>query len=125
MRTSFSRNRRAVRTMPNIRDAHPERAWPIMLSARSEEALRGTASAAGARGSTSVSSANGASPVLPDLTYTLGARRNHHPHRLTLVAHSMSELIQELDAFGDQAGQRPRPAPPSRRAASTRRASLS
>ena len=22
---------------------------------------------------------------LPDLTYTLGARRNHHPHRLTLV----------------------------------------
>ena len=29
---------------------------------------------------------NGDSPVLPDLAYTLGARRNHHPYRLTLVA---------------------------------------
>jgi len=37
--------------------------------------------------------------VLPDLAYTLGARRNHHPHRLTLVARSISDLIQELDAF--------------------------
>ena len=43
--------------------------------------------------------ANGSSPVLPDLTYTLGARRNHHPHRLTIVAHSMKELMQELDGF--------------------------
>src|SRR5215475_363978 len=42
---------------------------------------------------------NGDSPLLPDLTYTLGARRNHHPHRLTLVAQSISDLIQELDAF--------------------------
>ena len=42
---------------------------------------------------------NGDSPVLPDLTYTLGERRNHHPHRLTLVARSIPELIEELDAF--------------------------
>ncbi len=35
----------------------------------------------------------------PISTYTLGKRRNHHPHRLTLVAHSIPELIEELDAF--------------------------
>ena len=34
------------------------------------------------------------SPVLPDLAYTLGARRNHHPYRLTLVAQSIGEAIQ-------------------------------
>ena len=37
--------------------------------------------------------------MLPDLAWTLGARRNHHPFRLTLVASSMGELVQELDAF--------------------------
>ena len=37
--------------------------------------------------------------MLPDLTYSLGHRRNHHAHRLTLVARSIPELIQELDAF--------------------------
>src|SRR6516162_8120754 len=42
---------------------------------------------------------NGDSPVLPDLVYTLGARRNHHAHRLTLVVRTIPELIQELDAF--------------------------
>src|SRR5262249_7831807 len=34
-----------------------------------------------------------------DLTYTLGVRRNHHPHRLTLVAPGWTELTEELDAF--------------------------
>ena len=45
------------------------------------------------------SNLNGDSPVLPDLVYSLGARRNHHAHRLTTVARSISELIRELDAF--------------------------
>ena len=45
------------------------------------------------------SNANGSSPVLPDLAYTLGARRNHHPYRLTLVARSIEELIQELNGL--------------------------
>jgi acyl transferase domain-containing protein/acyl carrier protein len=76
----------------------PERAWPMMLSARSEDALRGYAMKL-AEWLTERLNLNGDSPVLPDLTYTLGARRNHHPHRLTLVAHSISDLIQELDAF--------------------------
>jgi acyl transferase domain-containing protein/acyl carrier protein len=83
--------------------AHTERAWPLMLSARSEEALR----AAAARLSAWLeekSRANGSSPVLPDLTYTLGARRNHHQYRLTLVAQSMDEAIRELrgHATGEQ-----------------------
>ncbi|MGH8092923.1 MAG: SDR family NAD(P)-dependent oxidoreductase [Chthoniobacterales bacterium] len=76
----------------------PERAWPITLSARSEDALRGCAMSLAAW-LTERLDLNGDSPVLPDLTYSLGARRNHHAHRLTTVAKSISELIQELDAF--------------------------
>jgi acyl transferase domain-containing protein/NADPH:quinone reductase-like Zn-dependent oxidoreductase/NAD(P)-dependent dehydrogenase (short-subunit alcohol dehydrogenase family) len=75
-----------------------ERAWPITLSARSEDALRGCAMNLAAW-LTERSNLNGDSPVLPDLVYTLGARRNHHPYRLTMVAPSISDLIQELDAF--------------------------
>jgi acyl transferase domain-containing protein/NADPH:quinone reductase-like Zn-dependent oxidoreductase/SAM-dependent methyltransferase/acyl carrier protein len=81
---------------------HPEiwldRGWPVMLSARSEDALRGYAMKL-ASWLTERVDLNGDSPMLPDLTYTLGERRNHHPHRLTLVARSIPELIQELDAF--------------------------
>ena len=76
----------------------PERAWPITLSARSEDALRGCAMNLAAW-LTERLNLNGDSPVLPDLVYTLGARRNHHPHRLTIVAQSIFDLIQELDAF--------------------------
>jgi acyl transferase domain-containing protein/NADPH:quinone reductase-like Zn-dependent oxidoreductase/acyl carrier protein len=76
----------------------PERAWPITLSARSEDALRGCAMSLAAW-LTERLNLNGDSPVLPDLVYTLGARRNHHAHRLTTVAQSIPELIQELDAF--------------------------
>lgn len=77
---------------------HADRAWPLMLSARSEESLR----AAAWRLSTWLddhSKLNGSSPVLPDATYMLGARRNHHPHRLTLVARTMGEAVQELSSF--------------------------
>ena len=87
---------------PEHREVSGEGAWPLVLSARSEDALR---SAAGRLGAwlDEHSNANGSSPLLPDLTYTLGARRNHHPFRLTLVAESMTEAIQELTGFG--AGQ--------------------
>ncbi len=77
---------------------HAQRPWPIVLSARSEDALRSSAGRLSAWVEER-SKANGASPVLPDLTYTLGARRNHHPHRLTLVASSLEEVSQELAAF--------------------------
>ncbi|HKP01955.1 MAG TPA: SDR family NAD(P)-dependent oxidoreductase [Chthoniobacterales bacterium] len=75
-----------------------DRAWPIVLSARSEDALRGYAMKL-ASWLTERVNLNGDSPVLPDLAYTLGHRRNHHAHRLTLVPRSIAELIQELDAF--------------------------
>ena len=73
-----------------------ERAWPIVLSARSEDALRGSALQL-AQWIDERSHANGDSPLLPDLVYSLGARRNHHPYRLSIVTKSMSELVQELE----------------------------
>ena len=76
----------------------PERGWPMMLSARSEDALRGYALKLSSW-LTERLDLNGDSPMLPDLTFTLGHRRNHHAHRLTLVARSIPELIQELDGF--------------------------
>jgi acyl transferase domain-containing protein len=83
-----------------------DRPWPIVLSARSEKSLRISAGDL----STWVrehANANGSSPVVPDLTYTLGVRRNHHPHRLTLVTGSWAELSEELAAFakGEETGR--------------------
>jgi len=75
-----------------------ERGWPFVLSARSEEALRGSALQL-AKWLDERAHANGDSPLLPDLVYSLGARRNHHPYRLTVVTSSMTELVQELDGF--------------------------
>jgi acyl transferase domain-containing protein/SAM-dependent methyltransferase/acyl carrier protein len=69
-----------------------------MLSARSEESLL----AAAWRLSSWLddhSKLNGGSPTLPDLTYMLGARRNHHSHRLALSVRSVAEAVQELGAF--------------------------
>jgi acyl transferase domain-containing protein/NADPH:quinone reductase-like Zn-dependent oxidoreductase/SAM-dependent methyltransferase/acyl carrier protein/short-subunit dehydrogenase len=74
------------------------RVWPVMLSARSEESLRTAASSLGSWMEES-SKLNGSSPVLPDMTYMLGARRNHHSHRLTLAGSSLADLVQELRAF--------------------------
>jgi acyl transferase domain-containing protein len=76
-----------------------ERAWPIVLSARSEDALRGSALQL-AQWLDERSHANGDSPLLPDLVHSLGVRRNHHPYRLTLATKSMAELVRELDGFG-------------------------
>lgn len=75
--------------------AHTKRPWPLVLSARTEESLKLSAARLGAWMEERVH-ANGSSPVLPDLTYSLGVRRNHHAHRLTLVAQSMEEAILEL-----------------------------
>jgi acyl transferase domain-containing protein/NADPH:quinone reductase-like Zn-dependent oxidoreductase/NAD(P)-dependent dehydrogenase (short-subunit alcohol dehydrogenase family)/SAM-dependent methyltransferase/acyl carrier protein len=75
-----------------------ERAWPLVLSARSEKSLRSSAMRLGTWAEER-SNANGGSPVLPDLAYTLGARRNHHPYRLTFVAQSLVEMVHELTNF--------------------------
>ncbi len=87
----------AVETRTSL-PAHAERAWPLVLSARSEAALKALA----ARFSTWLedhSKLNGRSPLLPDVTYMLGARRNHHSYRLAFVAHTMAETVHELDAY--------------------------
>jgi acyl transferase domain-containing protein/SAM-dependent methyltransferase len=83
---------------PEQLGTHTLRAWPLVLSARSEEALRCSALRLSAW-LDERSNSNGHSPVLPDLAYTLGARRNHHPYRLTLVVQSIGEVIQELSGY--------------------------
>ena len=79
------------------------RAWPLVLSARSEAALR-TSALRLKEWLEAKEKSNGSAPVLPDLVYTLGARRNHHQHRLTLVSHSSAEVIQELGAYSQAPG---------------------
>ena len=86
------------RPHPEHGEAQLERSWPLMLSARSEEALRMSAVQLGAW-LEERANANGDSPLPPDLLYTLGARRNHHPHRLTMVGNSIEEMVRELKAF--------------------------
>jgi acyl transferase domain-containing protein/acyl carrier protein len=86
---SPARVRLAPQTVP------VERGWPLVLSARSENALLGAA------GRLAVwvddhAKGNGTSPLLEALSYTLGVRRNHHSHRLTIVARSTDELVHEL-----------------------------
>ncbi len=61
-------------------NADTDRAWPLVLSARSEESLRAAAWSLSAW-LDDHSKMNGSSPLLPDLTYMLGARRNHHSQR--------------------------------------------
>ncbi|MFZ4765304.1 MAG: beta-ketoacyl synthase N-terminal-like domain-containing protein, partial [Roseimicrobium sp.] len=97
-----------------------DRAWPLMLSARSEESLRAAAWSL----STWLdehAKLNGSSPLLPDLTYMLGARRNHHSHRLTLTGRTIGAMVQELTAFSTgQAGPSLRTAFTPRTAQATR-----
>ncbi|MBC8127630.1 MAG: type I polyketide synthase, partial [Gloeobacteraceae cyanobacterium ES-bin-144] len=84
--------------LPQQPVADMARAWPLVLSARSEESLLVSAM----RLSVWLddhSKLNGSSPTLPDLTYMLGARRNHHSHRLAITARSVAEMVQELGAF--------------------------
>jgi acyl transferase domain-containing protein len=89
----------AARTIEHRID--PEgRAWPIVLSARSELSLLKGAAAL-SEWLDQHENSNGDSPLLSDLTYTLGVRRNHHAHRLALTASSTSSLAAELQAFAD------------------------
>jgi acyl transferase domain-containing protein len=74
------------------------RAWPFVFSARSEKALADGA----LRLSEWIedhSKSNGKSPMLPALVYNLGARRNHHAYRITSLARTTEELVQELHAY--------------------------
>jgi acyl transferase domain-containing protein/SAM-dependent methyltransferase/acyl carrier protein len=104
-----------VRAKPELSPEAAGRPWPLTLSARSEPALRACAGRLGDWIDEHMRS-NGSSPLLPDLAYTLGARRNHHPHRLTLVSSDTDEVIRELGSFA--AGE---PAQKARAAFSPRR----
>ncbi|MBU3665320.1 MAG: SDR family NAD(P)-dependent oxidoreductase [Chthoniobacterales bacterium] len=75
-----------------------ERAWPVTLSARSEESLKAAAAELAAWIDAKTAS-NGGGNLLCDLAYTLGARRNHHAYRLTGAPLSASELSGELRSF--------------------------
>jgi len=83
---------------PGGADQRAGGAWPVVVSARSETALRTCASRLGTWIAGHAQS-NGSSPLLPDLAYTLGARRNHHAHRLAFTARSTADAVGELEAF--------------------------
>lgn len=74
------------------------RSWPVVLSARTEDALY-AAAAQLAAWVDSHEKSNGSAPLLPALTYTLGSRRNHHAHRLTLVTDTSEKLVESLLDF--------------------------
>ena len=106
--------------LPPLPLADTDRAWPLVLSARSEESLLKSAWRLSAW-LDDHSKLNGSSPTLSDLTYMLGARRNHHSHRLALTSRSVAEMVQELGAFSmENAGPKlraaftPRPEQPIR-----------
>jgi len=79
--------------VPALADA--SRWWPVVLSARSEESL----AAGAARLARWIEENDGRPGLMAALTHTLGARRNHHPHRLTVAATSPAGLASELAAF--------------------------
>ncbi|UQA57022.1 type I polyketide synthase [Polyangium aurulentum] len=76
------------------------RADLLPLSARSDEALRDLAR------STLPLLAEQPGPTLRDICFTAGARRQHHAHRLAVMARSRKEAAEGLQAFLE-GGQRP------------------
>ena len=78
----------------------PERPWPI-TAFRPDPRMRchGCAMSLAAWLTERLNLNGGFTGYARSRVFTLGARRNHHAHRLTLVAQSISDLIQELDAF--------------------------
>ena len=78
-----------------------ERAWPFLLSARSEESLKASAANLAAWIDAKLR-ANGVSSLLPDLVHTLGARRNHHSYRLTGAPKSDRQLADALREFAQE-----------------------
>jgi acyl transferase domain-containing protein/acyl carrier protein len=73
-----------------------DRALLVPLSARSPEALEARAQSYLAFLADQASSGD---VSLHDIGHTVSLRREHHDHRLTVVAHSKAELAEQLEAF--------------------------
>ncbi|KFE58865.1 type I polyketide synthase [Hyalangium minutum] len=79
----------------------------LPLSARSTQALRSLAlSYAQLLDSGSFDS------LLPQLSFSSGTRRSHHPHRLAVAGRSPQELAASLRSFCEQPSSQPRSSPP-------------
>lgn len=91
-----------IQEAPAIKDL--DRAWPLVVSARSEESLAQNAATL-SDWLESLEDTSKSPSLLPDLAFTLGARRNHHPYRLTVAGRSGAELVEELRAHvADETG---------------------
>ncbi|WP_241845357.1 beta-ketoacyl synthase N-terminal-like domain-containing protein [Streptomyces silvensis] len=75
--------------------------WPVALSARTPEALLKLCA-----DYRRLLTAAEVPPALRDIAWTAGARRDHHPCRLLLLAHTHEDLLEALDRAlaGDPAG---------------------
>lgn len=90
---SINANVEATLSDAPLDDVPLERAHLLTISARSPEALK-----AFARSYIDFLSANETSS-LADICYTAALRRAHHDYRLGVVANSIEDLIDSLDAF--------------------------
>lgn len=70
-----------------------DQAWPLVLSARSEESLRRLASAWVELAEKTEG------PSLADLTFSAANRRTHYSHRLSLVAADRTDLRDQLQGY--------------------------
>lgn len=78
---------------PAERDGSRSGLRPILVSARSEAALRASA------GRYAEALATSKAGTLYDLCYTACLRRTRHPHRFAALGKSMEELVEQLRAF--------------------------
>ena len=124
-RARHSRGTAGAPAARSMRSRHEQRAWPIVLSARSEEALRGIALHLAAWLAGACERQRRVRRCCP-ISFTRSARGAITTRTASPSSHSsMQELVQELDGFARQARRARGRAPPSRRAASSRRASPS
>jgi len=75
----------------------PAPPYPLVLSARSPEALRELARRH--REPLTRLDERGNDAPLDDIAWTLCTRRTHHPHRLAVVADDAADAVRRIDAF--------------------------
>ena len=83
-----------VRKRRHVRSAESGRAVPLVLSAKTESALKAQAAKYRAFLGSDTAEADTES-----IGYTAATRRTHHPHRLCVVGANNKEIGEQLDAF--------------------------